>query len=271
MQSIFLTYKSSLIHYLKGGEGKQLLLCFHGYGESSGSFTLLEASLGQEYTLIAIDLPFHGETQWKEGLFFSPEDLLVIIQQIARGLTFQQEKMLLIGYSMGGRVALSLLEKIPEKTEKIILVAPDGLRMNGWYWLATQNRLGNLLFRLTMQRPGWFLFILRIADTLRLVNRSIYKFTVNYIDNALVRDGLYKRWTTMRGFRPDIPVIQSFIRERQIPVRLLYGRYDRIIRWERAEEFRKGIEPHGKLVILDTGHQLLQDKNLDRLIALLKD
>jgi hypothetical protein len=101
------------------------------------------------------------------------------------------------------------------------------------------------------------------------VNRSIYKFTVNYLGDAKVREDLYKRWTAMRKFRPDIPVIQSIIRGQEIPVRLLYGRYDRIIRWETGEKFSREIGPGCGLVILETGHRLLQDKNLDTLLGLL--
>ena len=110
MHSVFLTYKSSLIHYRKGGEGKRLLFCFHGYGESSESFAFLETPLDREFTLVAIDLPFHGKTDWREGLYLDPKDLLAIIRQIGTGLPGANQPWWLMGYSMGGRVALSLLD-----------------------------------------------------------------------------------------------------------------------------------------------------------------
>jgi pimeloyl-ACP methyl ester carboxylesterase len=306
MDSVFLTYKSSRIHYLKGGAGNRVLLCLHGYGESSGSFAFLETPLSQGFTLIAIDLPFHGKTEWREGPLFLPDDLLAIIDQIrltipgaipgagrgdggatagdrdrgggnsggSRGdesLMARQEKMHLIGYSMGGRLALSLLEKIPEKIEKLVLVAPDGVKENIWYWLATQTRFGMGLFRFTMHKPAWFFLLLRLANTFRLVNQSVHKFTARYVDNATVRDELYLRWTTFRRFRPDIREIKRIIRQHKIPVRLLYGQYDRIIRAETGAQFTKGIEDHTRLVVATGGHQLLQPKNLDTLVSLLQN
>jgi pimeloyl-ACP methyl ester carboxylesterase len=270
MHSVFLTYKSSLIHYRKGKEGKQLLFCFHGYGESSESFDFLETSTDREFTLIAIDLPFHGKTDWQEGLFLDPRDLLVLLEKISGGLPGGNQQWLLMGFSMGGRVALDLLQMAPEKIEKMVLLAPDGLKLNGWYWLATQTGPGNWLFRLTMQNPAWLFFVLRIAHRSSLLNQSIYKFTVNYIDNTEVRDELYKRWTTLRGFRPDIPALRSSIRQHQVSIRLLYGRYDRIIRSTTGEKFRKGIETYCSLVILPGGHQILQPKYLEELLASLK-
>jgi pimeloyl-ACP methyl ester carboxylesterase len=332
MDSIFLTYKSSRVHYLKGGGGKRLLFCLHGYGESSGSFVFLEAPLGGEFTLIAIDLPFHGKTDWKEGRGFLPEDLLAIIREIGviisgsgstgrgrdstapgsgssiagsastgqgsgstgsgsastmvgsetRGEPMSDEgrrgdlsaggmKMYLMGYSMGGRLALSLVERIPEKIEKLVLVAPDGVKINIWYWLATQTRLGNTLFRFTMQKPGWFFLIVRLANIFRLVNQSVHKFTARYIDNAKVRNDLYLRWTTLRKFRPDIPKIKQIISQNKIRVRLLYGQYDRIILATTGEQFTKGIEDHCRLVVAPGGHQLLQPKNLETIVSLLND
>jgi pimeloyl-ACP methyl ester carboxylesterase len=275
MHSFFIRYKSSRIHYLQGGSGNKLILCFHGYGESAESFTFLEERWGGDFTLLAIDLPFHGKTEWNEGhegLFFGEEDLLLLVDQIVAGLPAIRGPWSLLGYSMGGRIALSLFEKIPEKVARLALIAPDGLKMNKWYWLATQTNPGNRLFRWTMGRPGWLFLLLRTGHFLRLVNESVYKFTLHYIDDQSAREELYRRWTSMRGFRPDPATLQSVIRERKVPVRILYGRYDRIIRWESGEKFRQGgLASYCQLTVLPQGHRLLQPKNLEEIAALLKD
>lgn len=271
MHTGFLSVGSSRIRYCSWGTGNKVLLCFHGYGESAESFAILEDPLAGDFTIFAIDLPFHGGTDWKEGLYFDPQTLVALVIGMVAERNGPVGGWWVLGYSMGGRIALDLLGKIPEKIEKLVLLAPDGLKVNGWYWLATRTRPGNWLFRKTMEQPGWFFFFLRIADKLKLVNQSIYKFTIRYIGHPQVREDLYKRWTTMRAFRSDIPFLRVLIRERNIAVRLLYGRYDRIIRWERGEKFIEGIEPNCKLVILDCGHQLLERKNRDSLVALLKE
>lgn len=270
MQTNFLSFGSSRLSYSCWGTGDKLLLCFHGYGESAASFSFLESSFGQEFTILAIDMPFHGETEWEEGLFFDPVDLQAIVKKVVSSSPGFRKGWWLLGYSMGGRVALQLLELMPDKIERLVLVAPDGLKVNGWYWLATQTGWGNWLFRWTMQHPGWFFLILRAGNKLGLVNRSVYKFTFNYIGDWLVRNDLYKRWTTMRAFRPDMKAIRSLILEKGIPVRLLYGQYDRIIRWETGEKFRQRIEPYGRLEIAPAGHQLLHVKHIDELAALMK-
>jgi pimeloyl-ACP methyl ester carboxylesterase len=203
-------------------------------------------------------------------LSFTPAQLYEIMKDIVAGLGSAAHRWGLIGYSMGGRIVLQLAENHPGSIDKLILLAPDGLKVNIWYWVATRTRVGNLLFRWTMRRPGWLFLLLRLSHALRLVNPSIYKFAVHYIDDQKVRHELYTRWTVTRKFRPEPGAVAGLIRKNRIPVNLIYGRYDRIIRWERGEQFRKrGIAGCCRLELLDTGHQLLRPQFLPLYLQLI--
>jgi pimeloyl-ACP methyl ester carboxylesterase len=271
MQSLVLPYKSSIIHYFKAGYGNKLLLCFHGYSQSCQSFSFLEKNVEKDFIMIAIDFPFHGKTIWNEGLNFTINDLLEIINMIFQQHNISEKKITLFGFSMGGRAALYLMPYISGKIERLMLIAPDGLKLNFWYWLATQNKVGNKFFKYVMQKPALIFSFLKAANKMRLVNQSIFKFISFYIYDEQVRNDLYKRWTTMRSFRPNIEKVKSIIKENKMPVRLLYGEHDRIIRFERAEKFRKGIETFCELKIIPTGHQLLNEENAFTIIELLKN
>ncbi|MDP4150885.1 MAG: alpha/beta hydrolase [Bacteroidota bacterium] len=262
-------WRSSLIHYCRWGSGGKLLICLHGYGESAESFACLESALGQSFTMLAVDLPFHGGTQWKEGLRLGPEELQEILEGIA-GELGGGSKWSFLGYSMGGRVALSLVERMPGRVARLVLAAPDGLVVNGWYKLVTRWKAGNLLFRWMMRRPGLLLSLAKALNRVRLLNKSVYTFTVNYVHDAEDRDKLYKRWTTMRGFRPDLDAFCAQVRAERIPVGLVYGRQDRIIRVEVGEQFRQRIAPYGELIVLDCGHRVLQERYAEAFVRLLE-
>jgi len=268
MESFNLTYRSSTIYYQKAGQGGKLLFCFHGYDESSASFDFLEEALRDSYILISIDLPFHGKTVWNEKTRFRPEDLLQIIEGILKEQHVKHPKIQLAGYSMGGRLALSLIELIPERIEKVFLFSPDGLVMNAWYWLATHNYLGNRLFKYTMHKPAWFFGTMNLMRRIGLANRSIHKFASSSIENPEERELLYKRWTCMSPCRPNLKKIKSLIIEHEIFVELIYGRFDRIILYSRGEAFREGIESNSRLTLLDEGHQLLKAKWLNSILPL---
>jgi pimeloyl-ACP methyl ester carboxylesterase len=177
--------------------------------------------------------------------------------------------MTLIGFSLGGRIALGLLQYLPEKTGKLILMAPDGLKVNFWYWLSTQTWLGNKFFAFTMKRPGWFFLLLRLFNALRLVNASIFKFVNYYIGDKEVRRLLYQRWTTLRKIKPDLALIKSTIRKNNINSHLIYGVHDRIILSSVGEKFKKGIEDHCTVTIIQSGHQVLHEKHVNEILPAL--
>jgi pimeloyl-ACP methyl ester carboxylesterase len=273
MEAHFENYRSSRIHYYISPDSskERVLWCFHGYGESGDSFSFLEKELSRDFTIISIDFPFHGKTVWKEGLLFTPQDLSGIIGELKAHYQLGGAKTFFLGFSMGGRVALGLLPHFGETVKKIVLIAPDGLKMNGWYWLATQTVAGNKLFSFLMKNPALFLSLLHLTNWFRLINQSIYKFMDYYLHNRQVRIDLYARWTSMRKFRPLREKIKSLIRENKIILKLVYGQYDRIILTESGEKFIRGIEDFASLTVLPTGHQLLQEKNIDLLVSLLKE
>lgn len=264
MESHLLPYRSSVIHYLKMGKGDRYLCCFHGYGEDASSFQVLEQVLGNDYTLLCIDFPFHGSTEWREGTLFTDEDLLAILGSI---LPLDWQSVSLLGYSMGGRVAMHLLQRIPHQIDRVVLIAPDGLHKNFWYWLATQTRLGNRLFRYTANHPKWFFSIMRWMRNARLLNKSAFKFAHAYLDDAGERESLYLRWTTMRRFIPSAKKITAALRRYPVPVRMLFGSYDRIILASRSKRLAADNECI-TVRKMKAGHQLLKDKYAKDIAAL---
>lgn len=272
LEQFYLTYKASRISYTRFGTGDKTAFCFHGYGESAGSFTFLDTHAGSRYTFFSVDLPFHGNTQWNEGLNCTTADIQQIVLQILDANNRRQEagnKLTFLGFSLGGRVVLSLYEKMSGQTEKLILLAPDGLKVNFWYWLSTQTWAGNKLFALTMKHPGWFFGFLKMLNKLKVVNASIFKFVNYYIGDKEVRRLLYARWTSFRHLKPGIKNIKSLVVKNNSTVRLIYGKHDRIILPIRGEKFKKGIETHCTLYIIHSGHQVLHEKHAKEIVNVL--
>jgi pimeloyl-ACP methyl ester carboxylesterase len=266
MQQLSLLYKSSVINYYVFGSGAKILFGLHGYGESGNSFAFLESDLGSEYTLYAIDFPVHGNTKWNEKKPFTTNDLFVITQMIQ---TDKSKKFSLLAYSMGGRFAMDLLQKFPDKIERLALVAPDGLHVNIWYWMATQTSFGNKVFSYTMNKPYWFFSSIKISGKLAILNKSVVKFVHHFLDDKQQRILLYKRWTCMRKVKPDLHIIKNICAEKNIQLNFLFGRYDRIILSKRADIFENA--KNTSIKIIDAGHQLLREKYAQEITALLNE
>jgi pimeloyl-ACP methyl ester carboxylesterase len=259
MVSSFIQTGDTAVHYLRAGDGPDLLVCFHGFGEHARTFELLSGKL-PGFTIIAFDLPFHGKTTLDTAAIFSVKELLDIIKRCPE---IQEKKFGLLGYSMGGRIALSVYEAAPFKVECIILLAPDGLVVNPWYRFATRTIAGKKIFRYTMLHPGWFLGLLNFSKRLNLVNQSVWKFVQSQVGDLEVRKKIYAVWMAFRQFSPDLKTIRRQILEHQSPVYMLFGQYDRIITPNKGIAFVKSIQPYGKIKIIESGHQLLHPRNLN--------
>ncbi|MEI9807284.1 MAG: hypothetical protein WDO16_05030 [Bacteroidota bacterium] len=75
------------------GSGPKTAFCFHGYGEEASSFSFLEKYAGDQYSFFAIDLPFHGQTIWNEGLNCTTSDIMQIITEIIQGKAINDQEI----------------------------------------------------------------------------------------------------------------------------------------------------------------------------------
>ncbi|MBO9619184.1 MAG: alpha/beta hydrolase [Niabella sp.] len=258
----FVRYKQSVIGYYRSGSGPRPAICLHGFNESAQSFAALE-NKNNRYSILAIAAPFHEATQWEQGLSYSPSDLheIIIIILNAEGFP-SKEPLTLIGFSLGGRMALSYYEQYPETIEQLMLIAPDGLKFNFWYWFAVHTSMGNRLFHFTMYHPDWFIRMAALLSRLGIINAGIKKFVTHYLHNDAVRSALYKTWTAFRPFDPRIRKIKRKIIQYQTPIQLYFGKYDNVIPAARGFAFIKGVETCARMHVLQTGHRLLQAKEV---------
>jgi pimeloyl-ACP methyl ester carboxylesterase len=109
--------------YWVGGEGPPLLLV-HGLGGAAVNFTELGPMLARRRRVLVPDLPGHGGTE--------PLDEVETLDDLAAhaAAVAEREDMLpadVLGYSMGGVVALRLAVSRPEAVSSLALVAPAGI------------------------------------------------------------------------------------------------------------------------------------------------
>ncbi len=273
MDQHFLSYNGSQICYYRFGHGLRALICFHGFGEDGTVYNFLEKYSGDQFSFYSIDLPFHGKTRWKDDQDFTTRDLQNIIKEIMdqNKTSLQQvnKAYTLLGFSLGGRVALRLYQSQPEKITKLILLAPDGLKVNFWYWLSTQTWVGVQLFSFTMKYPGWFFAFIKILKKTGFINASVCKFVNYYIGNETARQLLFQRWISLRKLIPDLKLIKNSIRLHATPTRLVYGKFDRIILPVRGHLFQKDIEEFCTITIIKSGHQVIHESHIEEILPVL--
>lgn len=102
---------------LREGEGEEVLLLLHGFTGSSSSWEPIMQKWSSNYTVIAVDLPGHGKTRLVEKFSMKSvcEDLVQILDHL------RLTSVYLLGYSMGGRTALTFALLYPERVRGLIL------------------------------------------------------------------------------------------------------------------------------------------------------
>lgn len=89
------------------------ILMIHGNSLSKESFLpQLESDLLDEYRLIAIDLPGHGETKVNNNFTFSLKNLSEFLCEFADNVI--DEEIVLVGHSLGGHLCVQAASGIPE-------------------------------------------------------------------------------------------------------------------------------------------------------------
>ncbi len=254
MSELYLPYMNSRFHYTLEGDGNQLLVCLHGFGESAMHFRPLIQELGHQFTIIAIDMPLHGKTEWQEKRGLEKKDLAAVIQELMTQHKFT--RFSLLGYSMGGRLALCTVEKMADKLDNLIMVAGDGLRNNPWHMFVTQTSIGNRIFKYNTYHPQFFFSLIKVWRKLGLLNESIYKFVLHRMDQPEKRKQVYEVWTILRRMMPNKKLCKQLLSRYNVNTLLIFGKYDRVIPPELGKRFVDGSFPC-KTLILEKGHQLI--------------
>ena len=111
-------YKNTQISYSDSGKGTAIVL-LHGFLENKEMWQNFIPEFSIKNRIITIDLLGHGETECL-GYVQTMEENAAAVNEVISHLRIR--KVILVGHSMGGYVALAFAELYPEKTKGIVLL-----------------------------------------------------------------------------------------------------------------------------------------------------
>lgn len=258
MRRLF-TYQDICLEYLTLGSGKETILCFHGFGREAEDFRVFETLLKPHQKLVAVNLLAHGNSSFPaHRISKSPvakkewTGIITALLEVLEIDTFH-----LMGYSMGGRMAMVLTETLSERISSLVLIAPDGLKIKWVYRFVSETKLGRRIYRHIINQPRW---ILRIVDSLRflgLLHQKIHRFVHVQLETREKRQLVYDAWLIHRNLFPNLKKVASHIEANDIPFLLLFGKFDRVIPARYGRKLTTHFTRPTQLVLLELGHRLL--------------
>lgn len=266
MQNKTLQLPEGTLAYHEYGNGQQIWIALHGFAQEGKVFAALQTYLPTDITLIALDLPWHGASQWKEPVF-----LLKTIQQ-AIGMLLakkQAQTYTLLGFSFGARLALALAPLEAPRWKKLILLAPDGLPRRDWYaffdclpWWAKQ-RLSGLLDRAPL--------LLSLAEKMyrwKWLDAFSMRFMRQHLQSEAHRQRLKGIWLSAASF-PNLQQSCQILAQGQLDIQLITGERDNVIPPDAFVHLAQQIPQMHWLRVTNVGHDLLQATTLPHWVFIL--
>ncbi|KAF7456819.1 Alpha/beta hydrolase family protein [Cryptosporidium felis] len=176
----------------RGSYKGPLVLCFHGLMSSISVFKRLEGeSLRSGLAVLRIDMPGHGLSSWSYFGKLTQDDFIRQADTVLTNLGLENLKLYLVGFSMGGLVALHYASSNPGKVLKVALLSPACFcKPLSVYQKASISYLPGLV-RLIYNSIPFYLFVSR--DNITEDYYCPEKVDPNVIDTRYFRHKYYGR------------------------------------------------------------------------------
>lgn len=272
--------------YIQQGEGKEKVLLIHGNYCSSLHWALIIEKLKKDFTIYALDLRGFGDSTYNHT-FDSIEDLADDVGNFCQKLKLKN--LTVIGWSLGGGVALSLAARFPKIVRQLILV--DSMSYRGYPMFVTGLHGRPVVGSVFTSKQSMASDPVQVKPILRAIDGHNYpganifwnmliftgKNSPSYLDSHTYMGETFKQrcavdalWALATFNMSDTPNFYSHgngsAKLVTCPIVSYWGEKDRIVPYTMAQENCAGFPQLEFVVIKDSGHAPLLD-NVDYMVA----
>jgi pimeloyl-ACP methyl ester carboxylesterase len=254
------------MHYQDTGPSKNVIpiLFLHGFGSSLQTWDTWAQALSDDYRVISVDLPGFGLTGADPSGIYTDQRSVEVLEAFLKAL--QIPKVVLVGNSMGGKIAWQFTARYPNQVSKLVLISPDGYASPGMEY---------------GKKPD----VPAIADLYRyFFSKTFLAMNLKpaYADPNTLNDALVNRYYDLmlapgvRGailgrmqqtvLQDPVPSLASI----QVPTLLIWGEKDAFIPISNSNDYLK-VMPNAKRVSLPNIGHLPQEEQPSIGLAALKE
>jgi pimeloyl-ACP methyl ester carboxylesterase len=224
------------------------VVLLHGFGASLQTWDAWAQALSQTHRVIRLDLPGSGLSPPDPANDYTDARSLQLLLSLLDALDVSRASI--VGHSMGGRIAWTFAAKHPERTDRLVLIAPDGFASAGFEYGKPMDVPASL---------SWMRHVLP-KPLLRMSLQSAYAQPDHLSDALTTR---YHDLLRAPGARPAMlerlkqTVLQEpepMLRQIQAPTLLLWGEADAMIPLSNARDYLQAIAGSRLLSWPGVGH-----------------
>jgi esterase len=244
------------ISALQWGDSAPRVVFFHGGGQNAHTWDTVIVGLGQP--ALAMDLPGHGHSAWRDDGDYSPQNNAAALAPVLNELAPQAD--LVVGMSLGGLTAIGLGAIAPHLVRELVLVdvTPSALRR---YAEMTTDQQGTVALVAGERNFPSFDAILEVT-TAAAPHRDRKSLRRGVFHNShRLDDGTWAwRYDSIRKI-PDFDSLWDDFAGLSVPVRLVRGGTSPFVTDEDADELaRRAQQFKGVQVVENSGHSVQSDQ-----------
>ncbi|MDO9506658.1 MAG: alpha/beta fold hydrolase [Hydrogenophaga sp.] len=224
------------------------VVMLHGFGASLHTWEAWAQALSATHRVIRLDLPGSGLSEPDSANDYTDARSLQLVLALMDQLGVSRASI--VGHSIGGRIAWTLAARHPERTERLVLVAPDGFASPGFEY----GQVAKVPAVLGAMRYVMPKAVLRMnlapayADPAFLTD----ELTTRYHDLMLApgaRDAMFKRLEQTVLTNP-VPLLNTIT----APTLLLWGAADAMIPVTNAQDYLGAVKGSRLVTLPGVGH-----------------
>ncbi len=231
-----------------GPRDAPVVVLLHGFASSLQTWDDWAEGLEKTHRVVRLDLPGSGLSPPDPANDYTDARSLQLLLALLDDLGVQRASW--VGHSMGGRIAWTLAARHPERTERLVLVAPDGFASFGFNygqpmavpasWGLMRHVLPQAVLRMSLQaayaRPE------HLSDALARRYHDLLRAPG-------ARPALLAR-LQQTVLQPPLPLLRQI----RAPTLLVWGESDAMIPVAHAQDYLQAIDGSRLLVLPATGH-----------------
>ncbi len=227
-------------------ENKPSIVLVHGFGANKENWVRFAACLTDDYHVVAMDLPGHGDSVKDFNLQYEFSDQVIYVNEILTYLNINKFHM--AGNSMGGAISALYAVAYPEQMESLFLIDPAGIYR---YDCELTRRLAN------GENP---LIVTCDEDFYRLIDFALeekpyipWPITSVMAEKAVGNEAINRKIFEDIHSDPGYSFSDE-IKKITVPTLIMWGVEDRIIHVNNASIFNELIPNSQTMILEGVGH-----------------
>jgi len=241
-----------ILSHERTGSGPVLVLV-HGLGSARTVWKLVTRELAASFDVIAIDLPGHGQTPWRDGTPMDAASMGTYVFETLDALGIARAHLL--GNSLGGWTVMEMAAAHPDRALSVTALAPAGMREAPLRRIHWSFRINRYLARATRRALPFMLSRERLRGVGFARNSPVWQtWSIETCRDAA------EAMADARGFDAALDATVGRVATctaripASIPVTIVFGDTDNVLP-ARTSQSRKHMPAHGRWLDWQTcGH-----------------